>query len=239
MDLTKIESALILSLKAFQNNSLFESLKSSNAKLIEASFEQLVNYKGDISIMKSKFKVINNNFNLIIEQFDLIVMDDDQKSSKHLSRLFQLLKPNYCLYIVKLMNAVPNMAFNLRCNGFIVNRDSPDLIIAQRPVYSIGSAVMIDSAKKNTTKQIWSISPDDIDEDQIINDDDLLDEKDKVKPSVDELRVCGTTKQRKACANCQCGLKEELEQEEANKIRESSQNAKSSCGNVNLFDRIL
>ena len=144
-------------------------------------------------------------------------MDDDQKSSKHLSRLFQLLKPNYCLYIVKLMNAVPNMAFNLRCNGFIVNRDSPDLIIAQRPVYSIGSAVMIDSAKKNTTKQIWSISPDDIDEDQIINDDDLLDEKDKVKPSVDELRVCGTTKQRKACANCQCGLKEELEQEDLDK----------------------
>ena len=76
----------------------------------------------------------------------------------------------------------------------------------------------------------------DTEDDDLINDDDLLDDEDLKKPDVSSLRVCSTTKKRKACANCTCGLSEEIEKEEIQKIRENSQNAKSSCGSCHLGD---
>jgi len=94
----------------------------------------------------------------------------------------------------------------------------------------MGSSVQVE--KKAA---VWNLD-DNMGDDDLINDDDLLDEADKVKPTEEELRVCATTKQRKACANCSCGLKEELETEEIAKIKENSQNAKSSCGNCYLGD---
>jgi len=73
-------------------------------------------------------------------------------------------------------------------------------------------------------------------DEEFINDDELLDEEDKKKPDPSTLRVCETTKKRKACANCSCGLAEELEKEEINKIRANTQNAKSACGSCHLGD---
>ena len=77
--------------------------------------------------------------------------------------------------------------------------------------------------------------PEDEDE-ELINDDELLDEEDRRKPDPSSLRVCATTKKRKACANCTCGLADEIEQEKLAEIRENTQNAKSSCGSCHLGD---
>lgn len=69
---------------------------------------------------------------------------------------------------------------------------------------------------------------------ELINEDDLLAEEDMVKKEVVEMD-CGTgdaTGKRKACKNCSCGLREMLENEDAN----AAPPAKSSCGNCALGD---
>ena len=70
---------------------------------------------------------------------------------------------------------------------------------------------------------------DDVD---LIDEDELLDEEDMVKPDQSTLRVCGTTGKRKACKDCACGLAEELEA--GGEIKTKSFN--SSCGSCYLGD---
>lgn len=74
--------------------------------------------------------------------------------------------------------------------------------------------------------------------DKLLNEDEILTEEDKKKPDVS----CGPSndsgsKPKKACANCTCGLAEELENEAKEKIS-SKQDApaKSSCGSCYLGD---
>ena len=74
------------------------------------------------------------------------------------------------------------------------------------------------------------------DDEEVINDDELLNEEDRKKPDPSSLRVCATTKKRKACANCTCGLAENIQKEDMEKIRQNTQNAKSSCGSCHLGD---
>ena len=73
-------------------------------------------------------------------------------------------------------------------------------------------------------------------EEEVINDDELLDEEDCKKPDPSSLRVSAMTKKRKACANCTCGLAEDIQKEDMEKIRQNTQNAKSSCGSCHLGD---
>lgn len=75
-----------------------------------------------------------------------------------------------------------------------------------------------------------------VNDDELINDEELLDAEDRKKPDPSTLRVCATTKKRKACANCTCGLAEEIEKEELHKIRQNTANAKSKCGSCHLGD---
>ena len=69
---------------------------------------------------------------------------------------------------------------------------------------------------------------DDVD---LIDQDELLEEEDLVKPDQASLRVCGTTGKRKACKDCSCGLAEEIEG--GGEIKTKSFN--SSCGSVSLL----
>lgn len=48
--------------------------------------------------------------------------------------------------------------------------------------------------------------------------------------------MCGTTGERKACKNCSCGLKEELDAEDQEKKDEAKKDFKSSCGSCYLGD---
>lgn len=149
----------------------------------------------------------------------------------HLQKVYESLKPGSKFVIRKFQTDATNLNLPLRVAGYIVEENTEEFIVAMKPNYEVGSAVNI-GFDGESTKKVWSLAADDMDDGDYINDEDLLDENDKAKPSVDELRVCASTKQRKACANCTCGLAEELEQEERDKIRQDSQNAKSSCGNV-------
>ena len=169
----------------------------------------------------------------LIGIFDALVVAEQNFSSQQLEQFFKLLKPNFYLYIAK-SNSVKNLSFLVKINGFVVSQESDSVLVARKPDYEVGSSVKIDlNGENGVSKKIWSIA-DDFDDDNIIDDNDLLSEQDKLKPSADELRVCATTKQRKACTNCSCGLAAELENEEINKVRENSQNAKSSCGSVSF-----
>lgn len=140
------------------------------------------------------------------------------------------------MYIAKSAATAKNLSFQLKVGGFVAVSESDSLIAVRKPDYEVGSSVkVVDTASNGDSqkKKLWSVEAmDDLEADDLINDEELLDEADRAKPSAEELRVCATTKQRKACANCSCGLAQELEAEEKEKIRENSQNAKSSCGSV-------
>ena len=68
----------------------------------------------------------------------------------------------------------------------------------------------------------------------LLDEDDLLEEEDRAIKKAEEMD-CGTSNggKRKACKNCSCGLREMLENEEANAPPPP---AKSACGNCSLGD---
>lgn len=74
--------------------------------------------------------------------------------------------------------------------------------------------------------------------DKLLNEDEILTEEDKKKPDVN----CGpnqdsTSKPKKACANCTCGLAEEIEKEAKEKVSSDQKDVgKSSCGSCYLGD---
>lgn len=108
-------------------------------------------------------------------------------------------------------------------------------ILSEKPNYETGSSKPISvSNEKANVAAIWKLENS---ADELIEDDDLLDEKDLKKPDPSSLSVCGTagTSKRKACKDCSCGLAEELENEKTEKQKDTA-NAKSSCGNCYLGD---
>lgn len=210
MELNGVKKALVINSgddKSSAISNLSESLTSCAASITEA----------DISNLPTE------------GTFEAIIAQEQSFTSAQLEQLFALLSANCYLYIAKSNATAKNLSFQLKVSGFVVAQESESLISARKPGYEVGSSVKVDT----TAKKIWSIEAmDDLEADDLINEDDLLDEADKVKPSAEELRVCASTKQRKACTNCSCGLAEELEAEETAKVRENTQNAKSSCGSV-------
>lgn len=208
---------------AFLRQNIFADFVKSNANIVESSPESSLNGNFQIHLVI----VFTIRF-LCSGTFDLVISNNASLSTEVLGKLLEHLKSGCCLLIQTTEQA--ELCFSLKISGYIVENCKPELIVARKPEHSIGSAVKIDFSGEKT-KKVWSL--DDIDNpEDFINDEELLDEEDKVKPSAESLKVCSTTKLRKACANCSCGLAEELEQEEIQKIRDNSQNAKSSCGNV-------
>ncbi|KAI0221311.1 Anamorsin [Lamellibrachia satsuma] len=91
---------------------------------------------------------------------------------------------------------------------------------------------------EETTAQVWSLSANDMMDDDVdlIDDDDLLDDDDLKKPDPASLRVEGAEgpKKKKACKNCTCGLADELDAEADKK--QQQQQSTPSCGNCYLGD---
>lgn len=100
-------------------------------------------------------------------------------------------------------------------------------ITAQKPSFEIGSSVAINFGKQKSN--VWKL--DDAVEEDLVDENELLDETDIVKPDASNLRVCSTTGKRKACKDCSCGLAEEL----SGKVKQET-TVKSSCGNCYLGD---
>lgn len=64
-------------------------------------------------------------------------------------------------------------------------------ILAEKPNYNVGSAVKLSFAKKESTNKsaaaVWKLT-DEGDDNDLINEDDLLDENDKIKPNATDLK---------------------------------------------------
>lgn len=74
--------------------------------------------------------------------------------------------------------------------------------------------------------------------DKLLNEDEILTEEDKKKPETDECSINNAEKKpKKPCANCTCGLADEIEKEAKNKSSEQKEAVgKSSCGSCYLGD---
>ncbi|XP_067292259.1 anamorsin [Pseudorasbora parva] len=134
--------------------------------------------------------------------------------------------------------------------GFQGNTLSRVRMSASKPNFEVGSSTQLKLSfgKKTTTEkpaldpntaQKWTLSANDIDDDDVdlVDSDALLDAEDLKKPDPSSLKSsCGddSKKKKKACKNCTCGLAEELEQE--SKSTQKASQPKSACGSCYLGD---
>ncbi|XP_059089034.1 anamorsin homolog [Tigriopus californicus] len=109
----------------------------------------------------------------------------------------------------------------------------------EAPAFEVGSSRLLSFAKNvapmpvsPAVNAVWSLGNLDDDDVDLIDSDQLLDESDWAKPSAESLRVCGTTGKRKACKDCSCGLKEEIEEGKT----PTKKTVTSSCGSCYLGD---
>lgn len=102
------------------------------------------------------------------------------------------------------------------------------------PNFATGSSAKLSFASKvkKPEKKVWSLVDSEDEDGDLINENDLLDEEDLVKPDQASLRVCGTTGKRKACKDCSCGLAEELSEGK----EPTKKSFTSSCGSCYLGD---
>ncbi|XP_071538364.1 anamorsin homolog [Panulirus ornatus] len=174
-----------------------------------------------------------------------------QCSVSILGEILRILKPSGCL-IVRTTD-ISTTQSNMKLAGFtsISEPKSANLtdeqkrnlvapvveVTCKKPNFEVGSAMKLSFAKPPTEKQsagTWNIDlDDDID---LADPDDLLTEEDLTRPDPQSLKVCRTTGKRKACKNCVCGLKEELDVENMQKVEENKKDFKSACGTCYLGD---
>nr|CAG4642852.1 EOG090X0FGQ [Evadne anonyx] len=149
-----------------------------------------------------------------------------------LSEVIRILKPNGVLYANVQNDTTLNS--NLKLTGFsqIKSESKGDVVefSAQKPNFEVGASSQLSFGKA----AVWSLADSLVDDQvELINEDDLLDDDDLLKPSSESLRVCGTTGKRKACKDCSCGLAEELS---GGTQVPADATAKSSCGSCYLGD---
>merc|ERR1712071_146039 len=149
-----------------------------------------------------------------------------------LSEIVRILKPNGILHANDKNSS--GLSSNLKLTGFSnINSQEKEVLLqfsAQKPNFEVGASSQLSFGKT----AVWSLANSLVDDQvELINEDDLLDDDDLLKPSSESLRVCGTTGKRKACKDCSCGLAEELS---GGKEVATATTGKSSCGSCYLGD---
>lgn len=149
-------------------------------------------------------------------------------SDSLLSIIVKLLKPIGTV----ILKDTTELSSSLKLNGFLNVTKVGDVYTAEKPNFEVGSKAPLKLGGNSgvwkldeTVEAAWSGGKDD----DIIDSDQLLDEDDLKKPDEQSLRVCTTTGKRKACADCSCGLAEEL-------AGQTKETPKSSCGSCYLGD---
>ncbi|CAH0584395.1 unnamed protein product [Chrysodeixis includens] len=200
-----------------------------------------------ISNLVEEIKAVIKNGSVVLENSEMITESSRPQSSfeavlsnwlpphtvKHtdniLAIIAKLLKPSGKL----ILKDETDLTTSLKLNGFVnVTKSLDNLYLAEKPKFEVGSKA---SLKLNGQAAVWKIEDTveeawtGVNDDDIIDDNQLLDENDLKKPDQNSLRVCATTGKRKACADCSCGLAEELRGE----VKETP---KSSCGSCYLGD---
>lgn len=207
--------------------------------------------KTDLSTISNFVQEVKQNFEnsvVVLENSEMITEGSRSSSSfdavisnwlpphtvKHtdtlLALIAKLLRPNGKL----LLKNETDLISALKINGFVNVKLNPENVyMAEKPNFEVGSKA---SLKLNGNKPaVWKLE-DTVeaawtggDDEETIDDNELLDEDDLKKPDKQSLRVCATTGKRKACADCSCGLAEELRGE----VKDTP---KSSCGSCYLGD---
>lgn len=149
--------------------------------------------------------------------------DENGHSFEFLEQSIKLLKPSGYIILYEPLKGRQSsssevLARNLQFAGFLNNviSQSEDYIevTATKPEWEIGASQSIKLGSKKSTSNnnnnnnisTWSASKDN---DELINDDDLLDETDRLSRPKTKRDDCEVGKSRKACKNCVCGRAEE------------------------------
>ncbi|CAG4947171.1 unnamed protein product [Parnassius apollo] len=203
--------------------------------------------QNDITTFVNEIKSANKDVNVFLENSTMITDNSRERSSFDVV-LSNLLPPHTVVHNDRLLATIikilkpsgkfvlkdkTDVSSTLKLNGFVNVIEGPDnLYTAEKSKFEVGSKVSLNLGQKpavwkldETVEEVWSGANDD----DIIDADQLLDEDDLKKPDKQSLRVCATTGKRKACADCSCGLAEELR-------GETKETPKSSCGSCYLGD---
>lgn len=168
--------------------------------------------------------------------FSLSQSKQDDVTTGQFSKILNYLSPGGTLIVYQVpedTSAVQSLISTLKLSGFVdVISPRTNIVSGSKPTFAAGSSMKLQA-------KTWLLDANE--DDEMIDEDALLDEEDRKKPSSESLRVCSTTGKRKACANCSCGLAQELEQEASDGIEKNIQTAleqptKSSCGSCYLGD---
>ncbi|XP_058057217.1 anamorsin homolog [Anopheles bellator] len=170
-------------------------------------------------------------------QFDLVLANVRTGNAAIVTHLVKLLKPKgKAVFKDDAVTSAESARANLLLAGFInVVASENNVFVAEKPSYEVGSASKLSFANKSKVAAVWKLDAGDDEGEERIDDEELLDEEDKTKPTPESLRVCGTTGKRKACKDCSCGLAEELDAEARGKAI-TDPAPKSSCGSCYLGD---
>ena len=109
---------------------------------------------------------------------------------------------------------------------------------ATKPAHEVGASRPLSFAKPVAVApappaaSVWTLEDMEDDSVELVDDSTLLDEADLVKVDPASLRVCGTTGKKKACKDCSCGLREELDSGK----EPTTKSVSSSCGSCYLGD---
>ncbi|CBY17920.1 unnamed protein product [Oikopleura dioica] len=145
---------------------------------------------------------------------------ENNNTIESLSEVFKTLASGATITITNVPeSSSAALTLNLTLSGFVKIESTSGSISASKPNYNLGSAVTIDD--KNT-----------------IDGASLLRSEDLKKPDEKDLKAdCGTGKEKKkrACANCTCGLAEEIAKNDSLSV-EQREDPKSACGSCYLGD---
>ncbi|XP_050537218.1 anamorsin homolog [Daktulosphaira vitifoliae] len=205
--------------------------------------EKMIQYFSDkINIIYINPLKINSNFdgefNVILSGFfgpEINVINNFDLLAKYV----KLLLAGGQLFVKTNEASEDQLIKCLKTSGFlnVTKSKIPGIIIGTKALYEVGSIDKV-NLKNNLNDVIsaWKVDNDDATE--TISEEDLLEADDLKKLDSASLKVCATTKKRKACKDCTCGLAEELStgetQNESSKT--DTANAKSSCGSCYLGD---
>ncbi len=175
------------------------------------------------------------------ENVDHVVMySPNVVSEEKCDEIFQALAKGGHLNVLT-MTGQEETEMNLTFAGFIVKNHSNEsdlhMIFATKPEWRNGECEALPPAPTTIADKtkLWEKIAGDYDGDgDLENEDDLLSMSD-----VKATRDCGTGagKKRRACKNCSCGLREELEAESKGLKPSGAQTTpqKSACGNVSCI----
>lgn len=168
-------------------------------------------------------------------QFDIILAKVPTNNTELITHLLKLAKPKGKVVFKDDSASIEMARSSLLLSGFInISSMEGNVFVGEKPNYEIGSSAKLSfGGNKANVAAVWKLDVDD--EDERIDEDGLLDEEDKIKPTAESLKVCGTTGKRKACKDCSCGLAEELEAEAKGSAAQTIA-PKSSCGSCYLGD---